>query len=102
MTIPLNHARDITPTGSDYAVVSGVIELLRLQDVATGFEQVAGHGVDDARAIGAGQGEDVAGGHGYAVLLCTLQLKRNLRDRLHARKSGVRSTAGLPLKQGRQ
>jgi AraC family transcriptional regulator, regulatory protein of adaptative response / methylated-DNA-[protein]-cysteine methyltransferase len=28
MTIPLNHAKDITPIGDDYAVVSGVIELL--------------------------------------------------------------------------
>lgn len=28
MNIPLNHARDITPVGDDYAVVSGVIELL--------------------------------------------------------------------------
>jgi AraC family transcriptional regulator of adaptative response/methylated-DNA-[protein]-cysteine methyltransferase len=28
MTIPLNHAKDITPSGDDYAVVSGVIELL--------------------------------------------------------------------------
>jgi AraC family transcriptional regulator of adaptative response/methylated-DNA-[protein]-cysteine methyltransferase len=28
MTISLNHAKDITPAGEDYAVVSGVIELL--------------------------------------------------------------------------
>jgi AraC family transcriptional regulator of adaptative response/methylated-DNA-[protein]-cysteine methyltransferase len=28
MNIPLDHARDITPAGDDYAVVSGVIELL--------------------------------------------------------------------------
>ena len=28
MTISLNHAKDITPVGDDYAVVSGVIELL--------------------------------------------------------------------------
>jgi len=28
MNIPLNHAKDITPVGDDYAVVSGVIELL--------------------------------------------------------------------------
>lgn len=28
MTLSLNHAKDITPTGDDYAIVSGVIELL--------------------------------------------------------------------------
>jgi AraC family transcriptional regulator of adaptative response/methylated-DNA-[protein]-cysteine methyltransferase len=28
MSIPFSHAKDITPTGDDYAIVSGVIELL--------------------------------------------------------------------------
>jgi AraC family transcriptional regulator of adaptative response/methylated-DNA-[protein]-cysteine methyltransferase len=43
MTIPLNHAKDITPIGDDYAVVSGVIELLT-EDYQSqpSLEQIAG------------------------------------------------------------
>lgn len=43
MTIPLNHAKDITPVGDDYAVVSGVIELLT-EDYQSqpSLEQIAG------------------------------------------------------------
>ncbi|MNJ46316.1 hypothetical protein D3C77_414440 [compost metagenome] len=36
-----------------------VAELLRIQDVATQFEQQAADAVDDAGAVGAGQGQDV-------------------------------------------
>ncbi|MNU90109.1 hypothetical protein D3C71_799650 [compost metagenome] len=36
-----------------------VAELLGIQDVAAQFEQQAAHAVDDARAVGAGQGQDV-------------------------------------------
>jgi hypothetical protein len=40
-----------------------VAELLGVEDVAAVVEQQAGHAVDDAGTVGAGQGEDGIGAH---------------------------------------
>ena len=39
----------------------GVAELVGVDDVAAALKQEAGDAVDDARAVGAGEGEDVVG-----------------------------------------
>src|SRR5690606_36305677 len=41
----------------------GIAELLRVEDVAAVLEQQPRHAVDDAGAVGAGQGQDVVAGH---------------------------------------
>ena len=55
--------RDVEMHAQEEASGLGIAELLRVDDVAAVLEQQPGDAMDDAGAVGAGEGEDVVAGH---------------------------------------
>ncbi len=51
-------AQPVEDHAHEEAAGLGIVELLRVEDVAAGLEQQAGDGGNDARTVGAGQSED--------------------------------------------